>query len=141
MSLQLTLQASVLVSALAVAACGGSRGDTTAPTPLQDAGRQQGRELPPTGPTSPGNPPPAAPRPNPPAPVPPPSSATCDPGPAHFAVHQPASKELLERARVAAGAATARFLRPNEAVTLEYVGSRLNLGLDAQDIVRVVTCG
>ena len=26
-------------------------------------------------------------------------------------------------------------------ITTEYLGSRLNLGLDAQDVVRVVVCG
>jgi hypothetical protein len=48
---------------------------------------------------------------------------------------------LLERARVDAGAASARFLRPNDPITTEYSGSRLNLGLDARDIVRSVVCG
>jgi hypothetical protein len=58
-----------------------------------------------------------------------------------WTVGQPASDDLLERARAAAGAKSARFLRPNQPVTLEYLGSRLNLGLDARDIVRSVACG
>jgi hypothetical protein len=37
--------------------------------------------------------------------------------------------------------ARARFPRPTEPVTMEYLGSRLNLGLDAKDIVRTVVCG
>jgi hypothetical protein len=49
--------------------------------------------------------------------------------------------ELLERARDAAQANVARFIRPNEPVTLEFSPARLNLGLDARDIVTSVTCG
>jgi hypothetical protein len=48
---------------------------------------------------------------------------------------------VLERARVSAGAESARFLRPNQPVTMEFLRSRLNLGLDARDIVRSVVCG
>jgi Peptidase inhibitor I78 family len=47
---------------------------------------------------------------------------------------------VLERARVDAGAQLARFLRPNQPVTTEYSGSRVNLNLDARDIVRSVVC-
>jgi hypothetical protein len=60
---------------------------------------------------------------------------------AHFAIGQPATNDLLDRARVAAGASTARFLRPNQVVTLEYLDSRLNLHLDARDIVTGTNCG
>ena len=79
--------------------------------------------------------------PRPPAtPIAPPVE-TCDASKAQTAIGQRASAALLERARVAAEAKTARFLRPNEAVTLEYLGSRLNLGLNERDVVRSVTCG
>lgn len=77
--------------------------------------------------------------PNPPAP--PPGPGSCDAIKVQWAIGQPASDELLERARVGAGAGSARFLRPNQPVTMEYLGSRLNLGLDAQDVVRSVVCG
>ena len=71
----------------------------------------------------------------------PPGATTCDPTLARWAIGERASSGLLEAARVAAGAAVARFLRPNQVITMEYLGSRLNLNLDAQDIVRSVTCG
>jgi hypothetical protein len=58
-----------------------------------------------------------------------------------WTIGEPASSELLEHARLAAGAASARFLRPNQAITMEYLGSRLNLGLDERDIVRSAVCG
>lgn len=56
-------------------------------------------------------------------------------------VGQPAGTDLLERARVAAGAKSARFLRLDDSVTLEYTASRLNLTLTAHNAVRSVVCG
>ena len=87
----------------------------------------------------------AAPTPGPSAPpsdsTTPPTSAECEVSRAQWAIGQKASDDLLERARVDAGAKTARFLRPNQAVTLEYAAWRLNLGLDEQDVVKTVSCG
>jgi hypothetical protein len=77
--------------------------------------------------------------PNPP--TPPPDSGACEASKAQWAIGERANADLLERARVAAGAGAARFLRPNQAITLEFSASRLNLGLDAADIVRTVNCG
>ena len=71
----------------------------------------------------------------------PPSAATCDATKAQWAVGERASSDLLERARVSAEASTARFIRPNQPITMEFLGWRLNLGLDAQDVVAQVSCG
>jgi hypothetical protein len=49
--------------------------------------------------------------------------------------------DLLDRAREAAQASVARFIRPNEAITLEFLPWRLNLGLDAHDVVTSISCG
>jgi len=73
--------------------------------------------------------------------TPPPASGSCDATRPQWAIGKPASAALLEQARVAADAETARFLRPNQPITLEYLGSRLNLGLDARDVVVAVVCG
>lgn len=127
MSRQVCLLASVLISALTVAACGNTTDGTAMPSPIRDGNGNA------TSPPRPG--------PTPPAPQPPLTPVICDAGRAQFALGQRASDELLERARLAAGAATARFIRPDEAVTLEFLGSRLNLGLDARDVVRAVSCG
>ena len=70
-----------------------------------------------------------------------PTAGTCDPAGVQWAIGEKANEALLERARVAAHAGTARFLRPNERITMEYSGSRLNLQLNDQDVVRAVTCG
>ena len=67
--------------------------------------------------------------------------AACNAEQAEWAVGQIADEDLLARARDAAGARTARFLRPDEAITLEYLGSRLNLELDEYETVISVRCG
>jgi hypothetical protein len=79
--------------------------------------------------------------PQPPSPDPPPATGTCVADQAQFAVGQKASAALLERARVAATASIARFIRPNEAITLEYSGARLNLYLNEREVVQGVVCG
>jgi hypothetical protein len=71
----------------------------------------------------------------------PPASRTCDATKVQFAVGSRESDELLERARVAAQASVARFLRPNQPITMEYLASRLNLNLDARGIVSSASCG
>jgi hypothetical protein len=68
-------------------------------------------------------------------------SQSCDAGKAQWAIGQRATDELLEQARAAAGARTARFLRPDQPITREYFGWRLNLGLNEHDVVRSVNCG
>ena len=79
--------------------------------------------------------------PQPPGPVPPPATGTCVAELALWAIGRPASAALLERARVDATASIARFIRPNEAITMEYSPARLNLSLDERDVVRGVHCG
>jgi hypothetical protein len=80
-----------------------------------------------------------------PSPIGPPNGSqqpgSCDASQVQWAIGEPAGGDLLERARLAAGAGTARFLRPNQPITMEYLGSRLNLTLDDRDIVRSLYCG
>jgi hypothetical protein len=71
----------------------------------------------------------------------PPFEGSCVAAEARWAIGQRASDDLLERARVAAKAALARFLLPNQPITTEYLGSRLNLGLDERNVVHAVSCG
>ena len=68
-------------------------------------------------------------------------SNSCDASKAHVVIGSSANGELLEQARVAAHAASARFLRPNEPITTELLPSRLNLGLNQQDRVSWAYCG
>ena len=81
-----------------------------------------------------------------PVPQPPPSgslpiSGSCSATEAQFAIGQTRSNDLLERARVAANASVARFLVPNQPITMEYLASRLNLELDEKNFVRSARCG
>lgn len=76
----------------------------------------------------------------PPAP-PPPQSTNCEASGATWAVGQHATDRVVERARLAAGAETARVVRPDEAVTMEFNAQRLNLEVDERGVVQDVRCG
>ena len=65
----------------------------------------------------------------------------CEAKAAEFAIGKKASSELLEQARTRAGAQNARFLMPDDMVTLEYRSDRLNLNTDAARVVTRVNCG
>jgi hypothetical protein len=73
-----------------------------------------------------------------PAPEPP---AQCRAEDARFAIGQPATPQLEAAARARSGAQSVRTLKPNQAVTLEFNGGRLNLVLDTRDRVTAVRCG
>jgi Peptidase inhibitor I78 family len=119
----------VLAAAWLAGACGNKTDGITTPTSIGSSEAAGAPEQAPNRPT----PPPQGP--------PPPTEGSCDASKAQWAVGQRAADNLLERARATAGARTARFLRPNQPVTMEYSGSRLNLGLAEQNVVRSVTCG
>jgi hypothetical protein len=65
----------------------------------------------------------------------------CDASGAQFAVGQSASAALLAQAKSKAGAQDARFLGPNDMVTLEYRSDRVNLNTDNSGKVVRVNCG
>ncbi|MET0849084.1 MAG: I78 family peptidase inhibitor [Pseudomonas sp.] len=65
----------------------------------------------------------------------------CEAKAAEFTIGKKASAELLEQARTRAGAQNARFLMPDDMVTLEYRSDRLNLNTDASRVVTRVNCG
>jgi hypothetical protein len=73
-----------------------------------------------------------------PAPAP---QAQCNADGAKFAIGQPASAQLEAAARVRAGAERVRVLKPNQVVTMEFNGGRLNLVVDARNHVTAVRCG
>lgn len=68
-------------------------------------------------------------------------SGRCEAKAAEFTIGQKASPELLEQARTRSGSQTARVLRPNDMITLEYRSDRLNLNTDASLIITRVNCG
>jgi hypothetical protein len=79
--------------------------------------------------------------PQPPPSERPPLAGTCIQEKVQWTVGQPASRRLLEQARIDATASVARFIRPDEAITMEYSAGRLNLYLNARDVVRSAICG
>jgi hypothetical protein len=86
---------------------------------------------------------PPAPRTAPPMSDPlPPQRMTCDAEKAKPAVlGKPASDDTVEQARVAAGAKTARVLKPGQMVTLEFVEGRLNIDVDDAGVITQLRCG
>jgi hypothetical protein len=119
-----------LLAVVGLASLGCTSGTTgnrspNAPSPEQNAGSSDGATRPPQQPR----------------PDPPPLRGTCVADLARWAVGQRASATLLERARIASTASVARFIRPNEAITMEYSPARLNLYVNAREIVEGVVCG
>lgn len=122
------LSISVVVVALSTIGCAGGsdlRSSPNAPSAEQNANSSDGATRPP----------------QPPRPEPPPATGTCVAEQAQWAVGQAGSASLLERARVNATASIARFIRPNEAITMEYNAGRLNLYLNGRGVVHAVVCG
>jgi len=117
----------VVVAAFWAAGCSTAERMTT---PSSIEGPRQG------GPSDPVQRPPTSPG----APIAP-DTEKCDASKAGSAVGSPPTAEVLERARVAAGASVARFLKPSQPISMEYLASRLNLGLDDENIVRSLRCG
>jgi len=65
----------------------------------------------------------------------------CKAEPAQFAVGRNADAALENEARMRSGAKTARVLKPNQPVTLEFNAERLNLMVDQAGRVTRVSCG
>lgn len=71
----------------------------------------------------------------------PPAQASCNPDAARSLVGQPATAANVERARQLAGARTARVLKPGQMVTMEYMEGRLNIDVDARNVITGLRCG
>ena len=52
-----------------------------------------------------------------------------------------ASADVVERARKDAGARMARVLKPGQMVTMEYAEGRLNIDVDARNVIINLRCG
>ena len=74
------------------------------------------------------------------APEPPPVG-TCDASQAQGLVGQAAEQALLDQARIDTGAKHLRVLKPNQTVTMEFDGERLNIEVDAKNQITGVRCG
>lgn len=65
----------------------------------------------------------------------------CEAKAAQFAIGKKASSELLQQAKIRAGAQDARILGPRDIVTLEYRSDRLNLNADENGVITRANCG
>ncbi|MBN8798660.1 MAG: Elastase inhibitor AFLEI Flags: Precursor [Stenotrophomonas nitritireducens] len=71
----------------------------------------------------------------------PPPVGTCDASQVEGLVGQAYTEALAEQARQDAGAAKVRVLKPNQPVTMEFLGERLNIEVDDRNLVSGVRCG
>ena len=75
--------------------------------------------------------------PNPPA-----TADSCNPDAARAnAIGKVATAEVIEQARKDAGARKARVLKPGQMVTMEYAEGRLNIDVDAGNVITNLRCG
>lgn len=65
----------------------------------------------------------------------------CDAGNAQSAVGQAASQDVVNKAVHDSGSSTARVIKPGEAVTMDFREDRLNIEVDAGNMVTAVRCG
>ena len=75
------------------------------------------------------------------APPPPPPGASCQADAAQYAIGRAQTAPLVEEIRQRSGAHIARILRPNQAVTLEFLAERVNVVVDADNKITAVRCG
>jgi hypothetical protein len=78
----------------------------------------------------PASPPPAADAP-----------MACNADAAQRYVGQPATAANIEAVRKASGATLVRALKPDQMVTLEYRGDRVNVLQDATGVIERISCG
>lgn len=72
----------------------------------------------------------------------PPAAMSCNADAAKpGAMGKVATADVVERARVDAGARTVRVLKPGQMVTMEYAEGRLNIDVDVRNVVTNLRCG
>ena len=74
-------------------------------------------------------------------PATPPSARNCNADAVKPFVGKPATPSTVADARKAAGAGMVRTLKPGQVVTMEYLEGRLNLHVDAGNVIVLATCG
>lgn len=75
---------------------------------------------------------------------PPPAGADmdpCDPAAVQALIGEQATDDVIEQARIDAGAEIVRTLRPDQVVTMEYRAGRLNIDVDDAGTITGLRCG
>lgn len=70
-----------------------------------------------------------------------PVGGTCNAQAAQRVLGKGAGAQVVEQARVAAGARMARVLHPGQVITKEFYAERLNIEVDGQGVIVSVRCG
>lgn len=127
---------------LALAACAGPRTADEMPSSAESSSSASNSSE--SSPTEQGTSPPA-PGAQPiavgePHPMPAPRSCNADAAKA-AAIGQTADAATVERVRVQAGGHTVRVLKPGQAITKEYLDGRVNVHVDANNVIVEVGCG
>jgi hypothetical protein len=65
----------------------------------------------------------------------------CDASKAQWAIGKAANQDTVDKAIADSGSRTARVIRPGQPVTMDFREDRLNLEVDAGDVVTTVRCG
>jgi hypothetical protein len=71
----------------------------------------------------------------------PPPPASCDASQVQGLVGQAWSDALQAQAKDDSGASDVRMLKPNQPVTMEFIGERLNIETDDKGVITGVRCG
>ena len=71
----------------------------------------------------------------------PPTRRTCNADAAAGHVGSEATPTVVSAAQRDAGASTARVLKPGQMVTMEYIEGRLNIDVDANNVITGIRCG
>jgi hypothetical protein len=71
----------------------------------------------------------------------PPTLQACQAEAARMAIGEPATPERIEQIRTQTGSRVVRVLKPGMAITMEFSGDRVNVRVDAQNVILGVTCG
>lgn len=70
-----------------------------------------------------------------------PPVGSCDATQAQTLVGQPLSDALVQQAQQDTGAKAVRVLKPDQMVTMEFNGERLNIDVDEKGVISGVRCG
>ena len=71
----------------------------------------------------------------------PPTLTTCDAEAGRASIGEEATPEVVERIRQQTGSRVVRVLKPGMAITMEFNGERVDIRVDAQNLILGVTCG
>ncbi|MCD9085255.1 I78 family peptidase inhibitor [Stenotrophomonas sp. SY1] len=71
----------------------------------------------------------------------PPPPASCDASQVQGLVGQTYSDAVQTQAKEDSGASDVRVLKPNQPVTMEFIGERLNIEIDDKNVISGVRCG